>query len=273
MGKITDQQRADFQEKINFYKTKIEDLNSQYKNLSIEMMKNKEKEPLLRIKAANLIMNQITIYCAMSDLSVFLLGVKNTAYLEKARQLLYEVIINLEKTVTNYVDVPFTDYSDKLEKISDYSDAEKLNIIKKIGYCIDLVKEEFGENTKWKWSFVEIEARFAVIAKNLFDMRKFQKLDDPREEGFQDRRAHLSVIQRLLRNASNGYREKFELSTKDIEDLKKAIDFQKALLRINMVLGDNEKIETCKKQIEVWNTLLEKHLAQIEEEKKKKISK
>lgn len=271
MGKITEQQRADFQEKINFYKTKIEELSSQIKNISIEIMKNKEKESVLRVKSANLILNQITIYCTINELSLFSLGVKNTSYLEKARQLLYEVIINLEKSVTNYVDVPFTDYADKLEKLSDYSDLDKLNIIKKIGYCIDLVKEDFGENTKWKWSFVEIEARFAVIAKNLFDIRKFQKLDDPREEGFQERRAHLSIIQKLLKDASNGYREKFELSTKDIEDLKKAIDFQKALLRINMVLGDNEKIENCKKQIEVWNTLLEKHLAQIEEEKKKRI--
>jgi len=273
MGKITEQQRAEFQAKIDFYKTKIEELASQIKNFTIEIMKNKEKEPILRIKTANLIMNQITIYCAINELSLFSLGVKNTAYLEKARQLLYEVIINLEKVVTNYVDVPFTDYADKLEKIAEYSDLDKLNLIKKIGYCIDLVKEEFGENTKWKWSFVEIESRFAIITKNLFDMRRFQKLDDPRENGFQDRRAHLSIIQRLLKDASNGYREKFELSTKDIEDLKKAIDLQKALLRINMVLGDNEKIENCKKQIEVWNTLLEKHLAQMEEEKKKKMGK
>ncbi len=272
MGKITEQQRAEFQEKINFYKTKIEEISSQFKNLSIEIMKDKEKEPILRIKAANLLMNQITIYCTMNELSLFSLGVKNTSYLEKARQLLYEVIINLEKTVTNYVDVPFSDYADRLEKISLYSDLDKLNIIKKIGYCIDLVKEDFGENSKWKWSFIEIEARFAVIAKNLFDMRKFQKLDDPREEGFQSRRAHLAIIQKLLRDASNGYREKFELSTKDVEDLKKAIDLQKALLRINMVLGDNDKIDNCKKQIEVWNTLLEKQLAQLEEEKKKKLN-
>ena len=107
MGKITDQQRAEFQEKINFYKTKIEEMNSQFKNLSVEIMKYKEKEAVLRLKAANLLMNQITIYCIMNELSLFSLGVKNTSYLEKARQLLYEVIINLEKTVTKYVDVPF----------------------------------------------------------------------------------------------------------------------------------------------------------------------
>lgn len=272
MGKITEQQRVEFQEKINFYKTKIEELSSQYKSISIEIMKYKEKESILRIKSANLIMNQITIYCAMNELSLFSLGVKNTSYLEKARQLLYEVIINMEKVVTNYIDVPFTDYADKLEKIAEYSDLDKLNFIKKIGYCIDLVKEDFGENTKWKWSFIEIEARFAIIAKNLFDIRRFQKLDDPREEGFQVRRSHLAIIQKLLKDSSNGYREKFELSTKEVEDLKKAIDLQKALLRINMVLGDNEKIENCKKQIDVWNTLLDKHLSQLEEEKKKKIN-
>nr|HPO49326.1 hypothetical protein [Spirochaetota bacterium] len=196
--------------------------------------------------------------------------VKNTAYLEKARQLLYEAIMSIEKVVTNFLDVPFADYADQINKIANIVDSERLALVKKIGYCIDIVKENFGENTKWKWSFIEIEGRMSVVTKNIFDLRRFQKLDDPREAGFRERREHLSIIQKLLSNSSNGYREKFELSTKDLEDLKKAIDFQKSLLRINQLLGDNEKIENCKKQIEVWNTLLEKHAAQIEEEKKKR---
>ena len=122
--------------------------------------------------------------------------------------------MSVEKVVTNYLDVPFADYAEQLNKIADISDVYRLNLIKQIGYCIDLVKESFGENTKWRWSFVEVEARMAVIAKNSFDLRRFQKLDDPRESGFQDRREHLHIIQKLLLRSSNSYREKFELSTK-----------------------------------------------------------
>ncbi len=270
MGKITDQQRQDFQDKITFYKTKIDEISGTIKNLSLDIVKNKEKEPMHRLQIANAILNQISIFCSMNELSVYVLGVKNTAYLDKARQLIYEALMNFEKVVTNYLDVPFNDYADNLAKISDFSDKDRLNFIKKIGFSIDRVKDDFGENSKWKWSFVEVEARFATVAKNLFDMRRFQKLDDPRELGFQDRRAHLAIVQKLLTDASNSYREKFELSTKDIEDLKKAIDCQKALLRINQLLGDTDKIDNCRKQIDVWGSLLEKHIAQIDEAKKKK---
>ncbi|OHD18259.1 MAG: hypothetical protein A2086_04075 [Spirochaetes bacterium GWD1_27_9] len=270
MAKITQKERDEYQERINLYKAKMEELNGKIKANSLEMLKDKSKEFILRLENANYYLNQITLYCGMNEVSVFLLAVKNTAYLERARQLIYEAVMCIEKIVTNFLDVPFSDYAEQLNRIADISDAVRLNLIKKFGYCIDLVKENFGENTKWKWSFAEIDGRMAVITKNLFDLRRFQKLDDPREEGFQDRRAHVTIIQRLLLEASQSYREKFELSTKDIEDLRKAIDYQKALLRINQLLGDNEKIETAKKQIDVWNTLLEKHANQVEEEKRKK---
>lgn len=269
MAKITQKERDEYQQRIDLYKSKIDDILTKIKNNSLEMIKNKDKEPLLRIQNSNLYLNLITVYCGMNEISVNLLAVKNTAFLEKARQLLYESIMSIEKVVTNYLDVPFSDYSEQLNKISELNDTDRLNLVKKIGYSIDVVKENFGENTKWKWSFIEVEGRMAVITKNIFDLRRFQKLDDPREAGFQDRREHIKIIQRLLLASSNGYREKFELSTKDLEDLKKAIDFQKTLLRINQLLGDNEKVENCKKQIDVWTTLFEKHVAQVEDEKKK----
>ena len=270
MAKITEKERNEYQQRIDLYKARIDEIATRLKNNTLEMIKNKDKDAVLKIENSNLYLNQITIYCGMNEISVNLLAVKNTAYLEKARQLLYEAIMSIEKVVTNFLDVPFSDYSDQLNKIANINDIDRLNLVKKIGYCIDIVKENFGENTKWKWSFIEIEGRMTIVAKNIFDLRRFQKFDDPREAGFQERREHLNIIQRLLLASSNGYREKFELSTKDLEDLKKAVDFQKTLLRINQLLGDNDKIENCKKQIDVWNTLLEKHAAQLEEEKKKR---
>ena len=268
MGKITQDQRTVYQEKVKYYKSKIEELATEIKKINIEIAKNPESAPLKRIAIINKVMNQITIYCGMNEISIDLMAVKNTSFIEKGRQLLYEVIINIEKIVTNYVDVPFSDYSEGLSTLESMSDGEKLILVKKIGYCIFLVKSSFGENTKWKWSFVELEARFATITKNLFDLRKYQKMDDPRTEGFKERRNHLSIIREHLMSSSQGYREKYELSTKEIEDLKKAIDYQKALLRVNTLTGDNEKVENCKKQIEVWNTLLEKHLSDLEAKKR-----
>lgn len=270
MAKITQDQRVRYQHEVKFYKNKIDELQKQINSLKVESTKDKIKEPLLRFNIANLILNQITHYCSMNEISVYLLSVKNTAFLEKARQQVYETIINIEKIVSNMLDVAFSEYADKLATINEISDTLKLNFIKKLGYCIDLIKENFGENTKWKWSFVEIDGRFATITKNIFDLKKFQKLDDPREEGYQDRKTHFTRMLNLLFDASQGYRDKFELITKDIEDLKKAIDFQKALLRMYTLTGDNDKIEKCKRCIEVWTNILEKTEAEKEEEKRKK---
>lgn len=270
MAKITQEQRESYQKQIKHYKAKIETIKKEINGLKMEVLKNKEQEPMIRFKISNLVLNLITYFCSMNEISVHLLEVKNTGFLEKARQQVYEAIINIEQIVTNLLNVPFSEYSDRLDLLSEITDTQRLNFIKKLGYCIDLVQEDFGENTKWKWSFVEIDGRFAVVTKNLFDLRRFQQLDDPHEEGYKERRDYFRIIQRLLSEASQGYREKFMLSTKKVEDLIKAIEYQKSLLRLNQLLGDTEKIEKSKKQIDVWTNMLEKHLAQLEEEKKKR---
>lgn len=269
MAKITEDQRVRYQERIRFYKNKIEEAEKEQKALKLEVLKNPNRS-YLEIKIAELSLLQISIYCAMNEISLDLLDVRNTSLLERARQLLSDVLINLGNVVTNYLDVPFSEYEEKLQSLSEMTDIEKYNFIRKIGYCVDIVEYNFGENSKWKWSFVDIDGKLAIIVKNLFDLRRFQKLDSPYEAGYKERRAHLSIVQKLLSQVSHKYREKYELSGKDIEDLKKAIDFQKALLRIVNLLGDTEKIENVKKQIEVWNTLMEKHFIELEEKKKKK---
>jgi hypothetical protein len=272
MAKITQDQRQLYQQEIKRYKAKIDEITKKINAEKLELAKHKDQEAQIRFNIANKILNLITLYCSLNELSLELLDVKNNAFLEKARQQLYEAIIQVENVTTKYLDVPFTEYENSTFLKSNLSDLRIVNFIKKLGYCIDLVKEDFGENTKWKWSFIEVEGRFAIIAKNSFNLKKFQKLDDPRQEGYKERVTHFRFIQRLLLEASNGYREKFELITKDVEDLKHAIDFQKSLLRLNQLTGDDQQTEKCKKQIDVWNTILERHLAQIEEEKKRRLS-
>ncbi len=270
MAKITQEQRTIYQQSIKIYKNKIDEIRKEINSLKIVMLKDKNKEPKIRFKMANLFLNLVTNYCALNEISVYLLDVKNMAFLEKARQELYESIMNIEKIVTNYVDVPFNEYSDRLIPIAEITDLERLYFIRKLGYCIDLIKENYGENTKWKWSFVEVDARYSIVTKNIFDLKRYQALDDPREAGYTERKQHMSIMQKLLFEASHGYRDKFEFSTKDVEDLKKATDLHKALLRINQIIGDDVKIEKCKKQIDFWTNIIEKHLEKIEEEKKKK---
>jgi len=268
MAKVTEVDRSRYLEEINIYKNKIEDFSKRIKNNSVEMANNKDREPFIRIDNANAYLNQISIYCGMNAISVELLEVKNSSFLEKGRLLIYEALMNLEKVVTNYIDVPFSDYEEFLQKIDDITDFDKLNLVKRLGLSIDLIIESFGKDSKWKWSFVELEARFSVIVKNLFDLKKYQKLNDPREIGYKERKEHLKIIFQSMQLASQHYREKYEFTTKDIEDLKKAIDLQKGMFRVAQLANEADKVENCKKQIDVWSTLLEKKLIEDSEKKK-----
>ena len=169
------------------------------------------------------------------------------------------------------LDVPFADYENELALLSELSDTEKYELLCQIGYCCDIIRTNFGENSKWKWAFLDTDSRFAILAKNMFDLRRYQKLDNPMEDGYKVRRAHIALVQKVLIQVSLRYREKYELSGKEPGDLKRAIDFQCALHRIVSILGDPEKVENSKKQIDVWKLLLDKHFA--DEDAKKKLHK
>ena len=269
MAKVTNEQRVKYQEHIAFYKKKLEELEKEIKTLKLQIVKEPaEVASYAQIKIAKLLLQEIGIYCAMNEVSVDFLEVKNTLFLDKARQFISDVIINLSKIVTNYLDVPFSDYEKELALLSEMSDDDKYKLICQIGYCTDIIKNNFGENSKWRWAFLDTDSKFAILAKNMFDLRRYQKLDNPMEDGYQVRRAHIALIQKMLTQVSLRYREKYELSGKDPEDLKRAIDFQCALHRIVSVLGDPEKVETSKKQIDVWKILLDKHFADEDAKKK-----
>src|SRR5262249_39135385 len=95
-------------------------------------------------------LNLASLYLLLNKVSVTLLGVKNEAFLNDARKCCYDCIIQLEKVVTDYLDVPYSDYSDKVDQIEGYGDDKRYDLMRKLGFTIDSVKEDFGDNSKWK---------------------------------------------------------------------------------------------------------------------------
>jgi hypothetical protein len=78
------------------------------------------------------------------------------------------------------------------------------------------------------------------------------------------------MIKKLLMQAADRYREKYELSTNRIDDFKQGILFLSALRRVNIVLGDREGAETSKKKLDIWTLKLESDLKKQEEMNQKK---
>ena len=254
MGKISGDAKKSYFNKIAEFKASIEEiLEQEKKTLSCEG----GDSAMNKLVLADGVLNLVSFYVLMNALSVSILGVKNEAYLNDARKACYKAIIYLEDVVSNQIDAPFSDYEDKLEAIREYDEGRRWGLIRKLGFSIQAVEDDFGANSKWRWSFVEIEGRYATIVKNLLDLKSLTAGLDPRADFYSERNAHLRITKELLDQSANRYREKYELSTLRIDDFKLAISYLSALRRLHVVLGEVEEGEGVRKKSDVWRAKME----------------
>jgi hypothetical protein len=269
MKKPSDEARRRYAEYSKDYKNAIEAILEKEKKLKEIIAKGGGGASLLRIALAEDNLDIVANLLLMSSLSMSFLGVKNETYLNDARKCVYKAIIYLEEIVSGLVDAPFSDYEQGLESIASVTDEARYNLVRKLGFTIDSIEEGFGEGTKWKWSFVELEGRYAAVAKNLLNLKTFVSGMDPRSEGYSARLAHLGICKELLQLAADRYREKYELSTMRIDDIKAGINFLAAARRLHIVLGEADHADGIKKKAEVWRTKMENDLKKAEESPKR----
>ena len=199
-----------------------------------------------------------SLYMIINNLSVTLLDTKNTDALNEARKTLYKAIIYLEEIVTNFVDAPYADYAEKVDEIASVPFEKRYFLARKLGLAIRLLIDAYGDNTKWRWSFVELQGRYATVAKNMIDMREASKnYFDPRSPDFDNTIYYLRLIKKLLNESATNYRDRYELSTKRIDDIRLAINYLLALRRINIMLNEKDEAEELKKKIIVWKNKME----------------
>lgn len=257
MGKISSEAKQRYSEKVKQYKQSAEAILEREKNLLGLLRSEGTNAAYKRLTLVDERLNLASYYVLLNRLSLSLLGVKNEAFLNDARKSCYQSVIYLEEVVSDFVDAPFSDYSEYLEQIEEFEDEKRYRMVRKLGFTIQSVEDEFGENSKWRWSFVELEGRFATVAKNLINMKTVLAGLDPRVEGYQARVAHLDLVKYLLQRAADRYREKYEISTLRVDDFKQGIAFLQALRRIHTLLGENQNAEVVKRKIDVWRSKME----------------
>ena len=131
-------------------------------------------------------------------------------------------------------------------------------MIRKLGLAIQLLADSFGDNSKWVQSFVEMRGRFVTVAKNLIDMKTAVKdYFDPYSNEYDNTVLYIRLIRKLLDKSANEYRDRYELSTKRLDDMRIAISYLIALRRIAMLLNDNVQSEEIKKKALVWRNKLD----------------
>ncbi|OQY34572.1 MAG: hypothetical protein B6241_04690 [Spirochaetaceae bacterium 4572_59] len=252
MAKVSDEARTKYFEKIKQNKRQIE-LSLQHEVKIKVVISN--GEPGVEFQKIALAEENLIIasnFILMNHLSLVLLGVKNENFLNDARKTCYKIIIYMEEVFSDLLDAPYGDYSDKIDIVTDLPEMERYRIIRQLGFSIQTVKDGFGENSKWKWSIIELEARLATLSKNVIDLKKFVPGMDPRSEGFRERVEHFRMTCRLLQASADNFRMKYELSTNRIDDFKMAINYLSALKRFFMLTNQKREIEELKKKIDIW---------------------
>jgi len=253
MAKITAEARKAYADKVAEYKVLISQGLAHEKTLNELLSKDPEGAAYKRISLAEEALMVYSHTLLLNTLSVSMLGIRNEDWLSEARKVLYRALKYLEDVVTPYIDAPFSDYEGKLAEIADYASDMRHSLLLKVGFAIQQLEEGFGETSKWKWSFVEIWAKYATIAKNMLNLKTLVKdmdLDSPFREATTD---HLNLVKKLFQQSADRYREKYELVSSREEDFNLAIMYLAALKRLHAILGERDEVDTLKKKIEIWN--------------------
>jgi hypothetical protein len=253
MSKITAEDRKRYSDKVSEYKMLIG--QGQARERTLQDLLNQDQSGA-SYKRINLAEEALVIYSyqlLLSNLSFAMLGIKSEDWLAEARKTLYRAMKYLEDTVTPYIDVPFSDYEDKLVELEAFSQAQRYLLIRKFGFAIQQLEDAFGETSKWKWAFVEIWAKFATVAKNFLNLKTLVQNMDIDSDCRDETSDHLLLVKRLFQQSADRYREKYELVSARIEDFNLAITYLSALKRLYALLGEREDVETLKKKIDIWN--------------------
>jgi len=245
-----------YAERVKLYEDKIRDLLALETEVANDCRQNPATAGPKLFDLAGVMLDLASNYLAVNGTSLAVLDSRNENALNEARKSVYKAVIYLENVVTTKIDAPFSEYEENLAELADVSPERRYAMVRKIGLAIDLLKNAFGDNSKWRWAFVEIEGRFAAVAKNLFDLKNAQAATRPDAEGYVTAVRHLRLIEKLLADASEKYTARYQLSTKRAQDIQSALFFLGALKYVYSVMGERENVEAAQKKYDTGSALL-----------------
>jgi hypothetical protein len=270
MIKVTAQIRSQYDAALSTYKARTDELLKREAAALALIAKNSENTVPQRLDLVELMLNVASYFIVMNKISLALLQVRNEDALNEGRKALYKSLIYMESLVSNFVDAPFSDYEKKVAALEMLSEEKRYLLVRKMGLAVQLLEDAFADNTKWRWAFVELDGRYAAAAKNILDMKAMAANMDPRSPDYEVTVFHVRLIKKLLAQAADRYRQKYELSSHQPDDINKAIQFLAALRRLHALLEERDEAEELKKQVEVWTNKMKQDSLKRKEELQKK---
>jgi len=246
-----------YNDRIAEHKTQIAEHEKELAAYKKAMMTNKKLKPFFHLGNIAEQLSIARLQMEMNEISEQIMQVKNNSFLDNARKLMYKIFADLDAIVKGDVDeaIDFNRY--ELDKIAPLTPKQRINLYRHLRLMITKLVQAYGPNTKWIWSFPELYAKSANLGKNLIDFREVQSKRDPREEFFYDRKEMVQLIIDDLMDASNRYRDKYEISTKATGDLIMAIKLLEGLRRVAVVVKDEAMAAKAKTGVDSYKARLE----------------
>ncbi|MDR2494635.1 MAG: hypothetical protein LBD24_05360 [Spirochaetaceae bacterium] len=267
MAKTSDGERSQYVEKIKVHKASIDRILKWEKQILQEIQQEPESAVIKRLTLVDGMLNLTSYHIILNTISQSVLKKNNEDALGEARKSINKALSYFEDLVSGYVDAPFSDYDERVSALDGVNSAERYRLVRKLGLTIQLFENSFRDNSKWKWTFVEAEGRFAAVTKNILDLKNINANTDPRSINYEPTVYHLRLVKKLLNDAADRYRERYELSTNHINDFQASLNFMNALRRLHIILGESYEAETIKKKLDVWEVKLQSDLNRKQEEK------
>ncbi len=267
---ITKEQKLDFNEHLKDFKNYLEELKKEVNLYRTQMRKKPAMEPYFQVALAINSIKFINTCLLINELSDVKMGIKSDNYLNLGRKEIYGAISYCEKAVGSDYEEGLAENKELLAKIEDFKPVQRLNLVKAIRQVLIRTIDAYGPNSKWKWSWPEIHFKLAVLSKNLFDFRAYEAENNLDNPNYYIRNEHYNLIIELCSFAAQEYRSKYDLSTSDVNDLKKSIAMLELNRKIFQITGNLEDIEKTKILIESLKEKVETIEAEKSKDKDKK---
>jgi hypothetical protein len=196
-------------------------------------------------------------FLASNQLSLSILGVKQLESLNQGRLTLYKALVYLETAVSTAIDIPLSDEENPADQIASVPYDERYRLIQNFAVITHYFIDSFAESQKSVWTFVDLEGRFAVAAKNTLDVRRASRKYLAPDEEYNTVVSFINLTKKLLNRAAGMYRGRFtDLDHTSLDDLRRAIAYLRVLIHLNTLTGDNTRVGELKKRLDIWESQL-----------------
>ncbi|MDA3900492.1 MAG: hypothetical protein PF637_08235 [Spirochaetes bacterium] len=263
------EEKQQYDEAIREPKARMKELEKEIKDILVKKKKSPAIAGYYNLEMVLFHLDIIMLNINMNDSSIEFLDLRNSAFLERGRKEFYKALQLLEEIAGTELEKPLSENKEYLKSIEQVSIRNILHLVRKFSWVFETLKDRVGSTSKWKWAFVDIYVRVAAVIKNMINFTELEQYRNFRSEYFKDREEILKFCKTNLEEAAKESRNKYEMSTKAPEDIRKALELLSSLHNIHVLYGEVNEAQKTKTVIDALRTRVDTEEKKVTKDKAK----